>query len=56
MEASKTTLKGILGITYGEYSDPLVSTDFKGDPRSSIVDLKYNMVMGGNFNQGCNLV
>jgi glyceraldehyde 3-phosphate dehydrogenase len=49
VEASKTTLKGILGVTYGEYADPLVSTDFKGDPRSSIVDLKYNMVMGGTL-------
>jgi glyceraldehyde 3-phosphate dehydrogenase len=49
IEASKTTLKGILGVTYGEYSDPLVSSDFKGDPRSSIVDLKYNMVMGGTL-------
>ncbi len=49
IEASKTTLKGILGVTAGEYGDPLVSTDFKGDPRSSIVDLKNNMVMGGNL-------
>jgi len=42
-------LKGILGVTTGEYGDPLVSTDFKGDPRSSIVDLQYNMVLGGNL-------
>jgi glyceraldehyde 3-phosphate dehydrogenase len=49
VEASKTTLKGILGVTAGEYNDPLVSMDFKGDPRSSIVDLKTNMVMGGNL-------
>jgi glyceraldehyde 3-phosphate dehydrogenase len=49
VEASKTTLNGILGVTHGEYNDPLVSMDFKGDPRSSIVDLKYNMVMGGNL-------
>lgn len=47
--ASKGALKGILGVTNGEYGDPLVSTDFKGDPRSSIVDLSYNMVMGGNL-------
>jgi len=47
--ASKGKLKGILGVTTGEYGDPLVSTDFKGDPRSSIVDLAYNMVMGGNL-------
>lgn len=45
VEASKTTLKGILGVTTGEYMDPLVSMDFKGDPRSSIVDLDKNMVM-----------
>jgi glyceraldehyde 3-phosphate dehydrogenase len=49
VEASKTTLKGILGVTAGEYNDPLVSSDFKGDPRSSIVDLKNNMVMGGTL-------
>jgi glyceraldehyde 3-phosphate dehydrogenase len=49
IEASKTTLKGILGVTNGEYNDPLVSTDFKGDERSSIVDLPSNMVMGGNL-------
>lgn len=49
IEASKTTLKGILGVTTGEYNDPLVSSDFKGDPRSSIVDLKNNMVMGGTL-------
>jgi glyceraldehyde 3-phosphate dehydrogenase len=47
--ASQGALKGILGVTAGQYGDPLVSTDFKGDPRSSIVDLTYNMVMGGNL-------
>jgi glyceraldehyde 3-phosphate dehydrogenase len=49
IEASKGALKGILGVTTGEYMDPLVGTDFKGDPRSSIVDLAYNMVMGGTL-------
>ncbi len=49
IEAANSNLKGILGVTTGEYNDPLVSTDFKGDPRSSIVDLKTNMVMGGNL-------
>jgi len=49
VEASKGALKGILGVTNGEYGDPLVSMDFKGDPRSSIVDLPTNMVMGGNL-------
>ena len=48
-EAANGALKGILGVTTGSYSDPLVSMDFKGDPRSSIVDLSYNMVMGGNL-------
>ena len=38
-------LKGILGAS----DDPLVSTDFRGDDRSSIIDLPSNMVLGGNF-------
>ncbi|MEN6571798.1 MAG: type I glyceraldehyde-3-phosphate dehydrogenase [Anaerolineaceae bacterium] len=46
VEASKGALKGILGVTTGEYFDPLVSMDFKGDSRSSIVDLPNSMVMG----------
>jgi len=49
IDASKGKLKGILGVTTGEYFDPLVSMDFKGDPRSSIVDLASNMVLGGNL-------
>jgi glyceraldehyde 3-phosphate dehydrogenase len=49
IEASKGALKGILGVTTGEYNDPLVSMDFKGDPRSTIVDLPNNMVMDGNL-------
>lgn len=41
-EASEGELKGILG-----YSDePLVSIDYKGDDRSSIVDALSTMVMG----------
>jgi len=47
--ASKGALKGILGVTHGSYAEPLVSTDFKGDSRSSIVDLPNTMVMGGNL-------
>ncbi|HMN61806.1 MAG TPA: type I glyceraldehyde-3-phosphate dehydrogenase [Anaerolinea sp.] len=47
--AANGPLKGILGVTTGEYMDPLVSMDFKGDPHSSIVDLQYSMVMGGNL-------
>ncbi len=48
-EAANGSLKGILGVTTGEYGDPLVSMDFKGDSRSSIVDLPSNMVMGGTL-------
>jgi len=43
--ASQTALKGILGVT----SEELVSTDFRKDPRSSIVDLTLTMVMGGDL-------
>ena len=48
-EASQGALKGILGVTTGAYNQPLVSSDFKGDDRSSIVDLEKNMVMNGNL-------
>jgi glyceraldehyde 3-phosphate dehydrogenase len=44
--AANGPMKGILGVTHGEYGDPLTSMDFKGDPRSSIVDLPTNMVSG----------
>jgi glyceraldehyde 3-phosphate dehydrogenase (phosphorylating) len=37
-------LKGYLGYEENE----LVSSDFKGDPRSSIVDSKMTLVVGGN--------
>jgi glyceraldehyde 3-phosphate dehydrogenase len=47
--AANGALKGILGVTTGEYNQPLVSMDFKGDPHSSIIDLPSNMVMGGNL-------
>ena len=49
IDAANGPLKGILGFTSGKAADPLVSMDFKGDPRSSIVDLPTNMVMGGNL-------
>jgi len=45
-EAAEGDLKGILGVSTGEYDQPLVSMDYKGDSRSSIVDLDKNMVMG----------
>jgi len=38
-------LEGILGVS----DDPLVSTDFKGDSRSSIVDADLTMVLGGTM-------
>ncbi len=49
IDAANGPLKGILGVTNGGYNEPLVSMDFKGDSRSSIVDLPSNMVMGGNL-------
>ena len=44
-EAAKGPMKGILG--YSE--EPLVSTDYVGDPRSSIVDGLSTMAMGDGF-------
>jgi glyceraldehyde 3-phosphate dehydrogenase len=44
-DAAAGPLKGILGAS----DEPLVSSDYRGDPRSSIVDLPSNMVLGGNF-------
>jgi glyceraldehyde 3-phosphate dehydrogenase (phosphorylating) len=38
-------LGGILGVS----DEPLVSMDFKGDSRSSIVDAESTMVLGGNM-------
>jgi glyceraldehyde 3-phosphate dehydrogenase len=43
--ASEGPMKGILGYT----EEPLVSMDFKGDDRSSIVDGPNTMVLGGNM-------
>ncbi len=44
-DAAAGPLAGILGAS----DEPLVSTDYRGDPRSAIVDLPSNMVLGGNF-------
>ena len=44
-EAAEGALQGILG--YSE--EPLVSVDFKGDPRSSIVDAPSTAVIGGTL-------
>ena len=43
--ASEGPMKGILGFS----EEPLVSMDFKGDERSSIVDAELTAVMGGNM-------
>ena len=43
--AADGPLKGILGVS----TEPLVSMDFKGDSRSSIIDADNTMVMGGNL-------
>jgi glyceraldehyde 3-phosphate dehydrogenase len=43
--AAEGPMKGILGVS----DEPLVSTDFRGDPRSSIIDAASTMVLGGNF-------
>jgi glyceraldehyde 3-phosphate dehydrogenase len=44
-KASQGALEGILGFC----EEPLVSMDFKGDARSSIVDSDYTMVFGGTM-------
>jgi glyceraldehyde 3-phosphate dehydrogenase len=44
-KAAEGPMKGILGITM----EPLVSTDFRGDTRSSIVDGQSTMVIGDTF-------
>ena len=38
-------MKGILGVS----DEPLVSTDFRGDARSSIIDSALTQSMGGTF-------
>ena len=43
--ASETSLKGILGFT----TEPLVSCDFNGDVRSSIIDSELTMVLEGTL-------
>lgn len=44
-KASETTLKNILGFT----TAPLVSADYNGDLRSSIIDAELTMVIEGNM-------
>ena len=43
--AAAGAMKGILGVC----DDPLVSSDFRGDERSSIIDAAMTMSLGGNF-------
>lgn len=43
--AATGALLGILGVT----DEPLVSSDFRGDERSAIVDLPSTLVMGGRL-------
>jgi len=43
--ASEGAMKGILGYT----EEPLVSSDFRGDERSSIFDALSTLVLGDNF-------
>ncbi len=43
--AAEGPMKGILGVS----DEPLVSTDFRGDSRSSIIDSLSTMVLGGTM-------
>ena len=44
-EAASGPMKGILGVS----DEPLVSTDFRGDARSSIIDAESTMVIDGSL-------
>ena len=44
-EAAAGPMKGILGVS----DDPLVSTDFRGDARSAIIDAAMTLVIGGTM-------
>jgi glyceraldehyde 3-phosphate dehydrogenase (phosphorylating) len=43
--AAEGSMKGILGVS----DEPLVSTDFRGDSRSSIIDAESTMVLDGTM-------
>ncbi|MCI0344261.1 MAG: type I glyceraldehyde-3-phosphate dehydrogenase [Chloroflexi bacterium] len=43
--AAAGPMQGILGVS----EEPLVSSDFRGDPRSSIIDADSTMVIGGTM-------
>ncbi|OGO38921.1 MAG: type I glyceraldehyde-3-phosphate dehydrogenase [Chloroflexi bacterium RBG_16_57_11] len=51
-DAAAGSLKGILGAA----DEPLVSIDYKGDPRSSIVDLPFTTVLGKESNTFAKIV
>jgi glyceraldehyde 3-phosphate dehydrogenase len=51
-DAAAGSLKGILGAE----DEPLVSIDYKGDSRSSIVDLPFTMVLGKETNNFAKVV
>jgi len=51
-EAAAGVLKGILGAA----DEPLVSIDYKGDSRSSIVDLPFTQVLGKETNNFVKIV
>jgi glyceraldehyde 3-phosphate dehydrogenase len=44
-DSANEELRGILQFC----EEPLVSSDFKGNPHSSIVDAEYTKVIGGNM-------
>lgn len=48
-KAANGKLKGILGVS----DEPLVSIDYLGDTRSSIIDLELTMVVGDNLAKVC---
>jgi glyceraldehyde 3-phosphate dehydrogenase len=43
--AARTSLKGIMACE----EEKLVSTDFKGNPHSSIIDMEFTQVLQGNM-------
>jgi glyceraldehyde 3-phosphate dehydrogenase len=43
--AAAGPMRGILGVS----DEPLVSSDFRGDSRSSIVEAAYTLAIGGRF-------
>jgi glyceraldehyde 3-phosphate dehydrogenase len=44
-DAANEELQGILGFS----EEPLVSSDYRKNPNSSIVDAEYTKVIGGNM-------